>query len=160
MKSITEMIELHVFRLTKTGLEFLLLKRSDKDIYPGLWQMVSGHMEENESAVETALRELKEETSLVPLHLWIVPNINSFYSADNDAISLIPVFAAQVNEDSEIIISDEHSEYFWTDGKQAKTLLAWDGQRKSVSLIEEYFLQEMNFLQFTEIDLKSILNKI
>jgi dATP pyrophosphohydrolase len=160
MKIISDMIELHVFRSGKDGLEFLLLKRSDKDIYPGLWQMVSGHIEGKETAVETALRELKEETGLAPLHLWVVPNVNSLYSSDDDSISVIPVFAAQVKDDSKIIISNEHTEFIWTDAAEAKKILAWDGQRKSVDLIEEYFLKEIHILQFSEINLESLLKKI
>ena len=153
MKIIADMIETHVFCLGKDGLKFLLLKRSDLEIYPGLWQMVSGHIDENETAVEAALRELKEETGLVPIKFWVAPNVNSFYSPDNDSISVIPVFAALVNEDSKVVISDEHSEYTWVDSTEEKKILAWDGQRKSVGLIEEYFLREFKFLQFTEVNL-------
>lgn len=160
MKIIAEMVELHVFRLSKDGLEFLLLKRSDKDIYPGLWQMVSGHVEENETAVETAIREMKEETGLVPTRYWVAPNVNSFYSPAHDSVSIIPVFAAQVKADEKIIISDEHSEFLWVDSSEAKSKLAWEGQRKSVDLIEEYFLKEMKYLQFTEIDLEHLHKKI
>jgi dATP pyrophosphohydrolase len=156
MNIISEMIELHVFHSGKIGLEFLLLKRSDKDIYHGLWQMISGHIVENETAVAAALRELKEETNLVPLHLWIAPNVNSFYSADKDCISVIPVFAAQVKENAKVIISDEHTEYIWVNAAKVKNLLAWEGQRKSVELIEEYFMNQMNFLKFIEVNLSSL----
>jgi len=160
MKIISDMIELNIFRIGKDGLEYLLLKRSDKDIYPGLWQMVTGHIDKNESAVETALRELKEETGLFPMHLWVVPNVNSFYSADSDCVLVIPVFVAQVDEEVKVTISDEHTEYLWRTAAETKKLLAWDGQRKSVELIEEYFLNELNYLQFTAVKMESFLKKI
>jgi len=141
--------------IVDTSRGILVVSHGNRTFYlPG------GGAEKGESQKNAAIRELKEETGLVPLHLWVVPNVNSFYSQDNDSISLIPVFVAQVSEDAEVIISDEHSEYFWTDGKHDQTLLAWEGQRKSVKLIEEYFLREMNYLQFTEIDLGPLLNKI
>ena len=105
----------------------------------------------NEKAFETSLRELKEETNLVPLKMWVTPKVNSFYSSQTDSICLIPVFAALVKKDSNIIISNEHSEYKWVTPAEAKKLLAWDGQRKAVDLIEEYFLNEKSFLKFVEI---------
>ena len=46
MKIISNMIEAHIFRETKDGIEFLLLKRSEKEIYSGLWQMVTGKIEQ------------------------------------------------------------------------------------------------------------------
>lgn len=156
MKVISNLIEAHIFRLKNEELEFLLLKRAPYQYYPNIWQMVSGKIRENEKAYETALREIKEETGLVPENLWIAPNINSFYSPDDEYISLIPVFAAKVNDDSQVIISTEHSEYKWLKSSEAKQLLAWEGQRKSLELINEYFLNRRSYLNFIEINLNNI----
>lgn len=153
MKVISNLIEAHIFRETKDGIEFLLLKRAPYQYYPNLWQMVSGKIKDSEKAYETALREIKEETGLSPHQLWIAPNINSFYSPDDEYISLIPVFAAKVDFDSIVKISNEHSEYKWLKPEDARNLLAWEGQRKSVDLITEYFLKRKSFLNFVEIKL-------
>lgn len=153
MKVISNLIEAHIFRETKDGIEFLLLKRAPYQYYPNLWQMVSGKIKDSEKAYETALREIKEETGLSPHQLWIAPNINSFYSPDDEYISLIPVFAAKVDFDSIVKISNEHSEYKWLKPEDARNLLAWEGQRKSVDLITEYFLNRKSFLNFVEIKL-------
>jgi len=153
MKIISNLIEAHIFRETESGIEFLLLKRAKDQIYPAVWQMVSGKIKENEKAFETSLRELREETNLTPLKMWIAPKVNSFYSSQSDSICLIPVFAVQVKKDSKVIISDEHSEYKWVTSDEAKGLLAWDGQRKAVELIEEYFLNEKSFLKFVVVEI-------
>jgi dATP pyrophosphohydrolase len=145
------MIEAHVFRETEGGIEFLLLKRSEKEIYPGLWQMVSGRIEENEKAYETALREIKEETGLIPEQLWAAPNVNQFYSHENDYISLLPVFAARVDGKTDVVLCDEHCDCIWAFPEEAKKLLAWPGQKKSIDIIVEYFTKGINFLNFTEI---------
>jgi dATP pyrophosphohydrolase len=152
MNVISNLIEAHIFRETENGIEFLLLKRAEDQIYPGVWQMVSGKIKENEKAFETSLRELEEETNLTPLKMWIAPKVNSFYSSQSDSICLVPVFAVQVKKDSNVIISDEHCEYKWVTSEEAKRLLAWYGQRKAVDLIEEYFLNEKSFLKFIEIE--------
>lgn len=151
MKVISNLIEAHIFRERNGELEFLLLKRASYQYYPNLWQMVSGKIKEGEKAYQTAFREIKEETNLIPEKLWIAPNINSFYSPDDEYISLIPVFAAKVNPDSEVVISSEHSEFKWVNKDEAKNLLAWEGQRKSVDIIAEYFISRKSFLNFVEI---------
>jgi dATP pyrophosphohydrolase len=151
MKIISNLIEAHIFREENGELEFLLLKRASYQYYPNLWQMVSGKIKEGEKAYQTALREIKEETNLIPEKLWIAPNINSFYSPDDEYISLIPVFAAKVSQDSEVIISSEHSEFKWVNKDEAKNFLAWEGQRKSVDVIAEYFISRKSFLNFVEI---------
>lgn len=151
MKVISNLIEAHIFRERKGELEFLLLKRASYQYYPNLWQMVSGKIKEGEKAYQTALREIKEETNLTPEKLWIAPNINSFYSPDDEYISLIPVFAAKVSPNSEVTISSEHSEFKWVNKDEAKNLLAWEGQRKSVEVITEYFISRKSFLNFVEI---------
>lgn len=153
-KIITNLIEVHVFRETESGIEFLLLKRAETEIYPGLWQMVSGKIKNGEKAFEAALREIKEETNLVPLRFWTAPNINSFYYPEGDYISMLPVFAALVENNSKVKISKEHTDYKWVKAEEAKKLLAWLGQRNSVDIISEYFSKEISFLNFVEIKLK------
>ncbi len=153
-KIITNLVEAHIFRETEKGLQFLLLRRAETEIYPGLWQMVSGKIDEGEKAFEAALREIREETNLVPKRFWTAPNINSFYYPEGDYISMLPVFAALVEKDSKVQISHEHTEYKWLNAEEAKKLLAWQGQRNSVDIISEYFLKEISSLNFVEIQIK------
>lgn len=147
----SNLIEVHIFRQQKNIMEFLLLKRSHDQYYPDLWQMVSGKIKPKEKAFETALRELKEETGLTPLNLWIVPNVNSFYSFENDSITILPVFAAEIMDDAKVFISREHSEFRWCSPEEAKKKLAWIGQKNSVDIIVDYFRNKNNFLNFLEI---------
>jgi dATP pyrophosphohydrolase len=148
------MIEAHIFCKKKNRIEFLLLKRNVNEIYPGLWQMVSGKIRKGEKAYKAALREIKEETGLKPKRFWVAPNVNTFYSHEKNYISLLPVFAAEVEPESEIVICKEHCEHGWFKPAEAKKLLAWPGQRRSVEIITEYFLKEISFWNFVEIKLK------
>ena len=145
------MIEAHIFRETVSGIEFLLLKRTEKQSYPGLWQMVTGKIEGKEKAHQTALREIKEETGLLPVQLWVAPTINSFYEPKDEYICLLPVFAARVERKAKVILSEEHTEYKWVRKDEAKKLLAWPGQRDAIDIIEDYFLNGKSFLHFVEV---------
>jgi dATP pyrophosphohydrolase len=152
MNVTSTLIEAHIYRKIGNDLEFLLLKRASIEKYPDLWQMITGSIE-NESAYQTALREIKEETGLIPIKFWAVPNINSFYSPEKDMIIMIPVFTAMVDEKEIVTISEEHSEYKWVKKEEAIKLLAWPGQRKSVEIIYEYFTNRQSILKFVEIEL-------
>jgi dihydroneopterin triphosphate diphosphatase len=148
------LIEAHIFRIVNDRMEFLLLKRAENEKYPGIWQMVTGSIEDNEKAFEAALREINEETSLTPLNFWVVPNINSFYWTEKDVISTIPVFAALVQPDAKVLISEEHCMFKWVEKNEALCLLAWPGQHKSVEIIHDYFMQKKYFLNFVEINIR------
>lgn len=152
MKLSTNYIEAHIIRKNEDGIEFLLLKRAAHQWFPNLWQMVSGKIKDGEKAYEAALREIQEETGLLPEKLWIVPNISSFYLKEDDAINLVPVFLARVEFNSSICLSSEHSEFKWVRGDEALKLLSWPGQRKSVEIIMECF-DDINksFLHLSEI---------
>lgn len=147
----SNLIEAHIFRRTNNGIEFLLLRRAENEIYPNIWQMVTGSNEKNEKAFETAIREIKEETSLVPKNFWVVPNVNSFYLANDDSINMVPVFVAEVENDLKVVLSKEHSKYLWCNQTKAKELLAWAGQRVSVDIITEYFSNKNSLLNLIEI---------
>ncbi len=145
------LVEAHIIKIIDGKIEFLLLKRSENEKYPNIWQMVTGTIDGEEKAYQTAFREIKEETGLTPSNFWVVPKINSFYSYEKEIICLIPVFVALVDPNSKVQISDEHSEYCWLSKKEAKKRLAWPEQKKSVDIINEYFTKNKSLLKFIEI---------
>lgn len=151
MEIIANMIEAHVFAPSDGGVETLLLKRAPGRAYPNVWQMVTGHVEEGETAWRTALREIEEETGLTPREFFVAPTTNAFYDPKRDALSIIPVFLAVVDRDAEPRLSDEHSEMKWFSPKRAAPLLAWKGQRDALAVCAEYLASERSFLKFVEL---------
>ncbi len=94
--------------------KFLTLKRAENErVYPNLWQVVTGTIENGESAIQTALRETYEETGLKPLKIWNIPHIASYYSWRSDTIFFAPVFGILVDNKSKINLSNEHQSYEW-----------------------------------------------
>ncbi len=153
MKVTSYMIEAHVFKWVSNEIKYLILKRSEDQIYPGIWQMVTGTIAEGEKAHETALREIAEETSLKAKKMWVVPFVNSFYSYQKDSVCMVPVFCVEVDRNDKVILSGEHSEFKWVDVSEAKKLFAWEGQRRSLEIINQYLTEENSALHFTEIPL-------
>lgn len=152
MEVLSYLIEAHIIYLNEDNLDFLLLKRAENEVYAGVWQMVTGSVEPGEKGFQTALREVKEETGLSPTEFYVVPHMNSFYSPAKDHVCMVPVFAVVV-KNKNVKLSEEHSEYRWVDKEDAKRLLAWQGQRKSVDTIYEYFTNERSLLKFVKIDI-------
>lgn len=120
--------------------EWLVLKRSSKVILPGTWQMVSGTIEPGEKAYEAALRELREETGLEPIHFYQASYVNRFYLAATDQIVLSPVFAAEVAATDKVRLSDEHTEHAWVPFEEARTRYPWPGQKESITIIRDQFV--------------------
>ncbi|MFH0733718.1 MAG: NUDIX domain-containing protein [bacterium] len=149
----SSLVEAHIIKIVNNKIEYLLIKRSENEIFPNIWQMVTGTIDQNELAYKTAIREIKEETGLVAAKFWVVPKINSFYSYQTETICLIPVFVALVNPNSAVKLSAEHSEFCWLSKKEAKKRLAWPDQRKSVDIIDNYFTNNKSLLKFIEINI-------
>ncbi|MGC8653192.1 MAG: NUDIX hydrolase [Candidatus Kryptoniota bacterium] len=147
-------VEVVVFR-RRPEVEFLVLKRSDhEDIYPGIWQIISGGIERRERAYETALREIREEIGMVPVHLYNTPLTNVFYSYQKDKVNLSAVFAAEVSRNSKIMLSNEHSSYRWLPEIKAKKQLVWPGQKEAISTVYEYILKNRRTSKLLELPIK------
>ena len=133
--------------------EFLLLKRSSNKIYPGIWQGVTGKIENYELPYKTALRELNEETALQPKKMWTIDQVNSFYDAKNNIMNLIPVFGVSV-ELKNVTLSKEHSEYKWCNISETIKLLTWEQQKKGVHIFYQMLKENKDRLKILEIIIK------
>jgi dATP pyrophosphohydrolase len=105
-----------------------------------MWQIITATIEPGESALQTAQREVREETQLAPLALWRVPFVNSYFDANNDAIHFIPVFAAEVDETSIPILSQEHQAFEWCALEDSKKKLVWHGQIRGLEIVDEFIV--------------------
>jgi dATP pyrophosphohydrolase len=148
------MIHLHLFQRCESGPKYLLIRRSpDERIYPGLWQMVTGMMEPNEKAYQTALREIGEETGLTPEVLWVVPFVASFYNPFKDEITLIPVFAAEVNPAEEVNLSEEHDIYQWCLYEEALERFIIPGYKEGLRILHQFIVTGENADKFLRVPL-------
>lgn len=149
---VSHIVEVCVFRVTGGLPEYLILKRAlDDKIYPGIWQIVTGVLEEGETATAAALRELKEETGLSPAKFWRLPVVHSFYDAVHDVVHLCPGFVARVAGQIDPRLSSEHAAFEWCTLDRALILLPWTGQRDSLALVHDRFVRESNESRLLEI---------
>ena len=114
--------------------KFLVLKRSLKLSLGDTWQFVHGKIEDGETAVQAAFRELQEETGFVPEFLYnLDPEI--IYLGKNDCIEIIPAFAAKMRAFSTPKISFEHTNFDWVTPDEALKRTIWDNQHNKIKEI-------------------------
>jgi 8-oxo-dGTP pyrophosphatase MutT (NUDIX family) len=116
-------------------LRFLVFLRNKSKIYSGQWRMVGGKVQENETYWKAALREIREETSLIPNEFWVIPSLNQFYEPQTDLILSIPAFAARIPLDADIKLNDEHSEYKWIGIQDIHQYIPWPEQRRLMHVV-------------------------
>ena len=143
-------MDCHVFRLVDNEPIYLLLKRSPEQIYPGIWQCVTGKIEAGEKPHETALRELNEETGLTPLSMWTVDQVNHFFEAEQNRMNLIPVFGVEV-ESEMVILSTEHTEYKWCKIDEGVDFLLWNQQKQGLKTFHKMITEKSKKLSLSKI---------
>ena len=146
-------IDAYVFRKTKAGIKYLILKRAKTKMYEHLWQGVAGKIEKGEQAWEAAIRELKEETNLVPKMLFVADHISKFYEVNGDRVNLVPVFGIEVNS-KDVILSEEHIEYKWVNFNEARDILAWNGQKEGLEVVYNMISNSDERMRWSKINLE------
>src|SRR5689334_6458483 len=110
MRSRHDMVTVFVVRPDKNGQshEFLQMRRSADDYMGGTWQIVRGGVDENEPMIKAALREMREETGLIPRDFYRLGTVESFYTEIDDTLWHAIGFCAFVDRDQEVKLNEEH----------------------------------------------------
>ncbi len=149
---LSQIIEVCIFRRIAGEPQYLLLQRADDEkLYPGLWQIVTGSIKENENADRAALRELEEETGLQPKRFWTVPIVDSYFDLRNDTVQMVPVFAVEIDAVLDVRLSHEHRYFEWLEFTGARERIVWPGQRKAIEIVHEFIVGGNEAAQLLEI---------
>lgn len=117
-----------VYRKFHGNTEILLIKH----INSGHWSFPKGHVENGETEVETARREIKEETSI---DVIIDPTFRETvtYSPKKDTVKVVVYFLAKAKNVDFVPQEDEIAEIRWVDISYAANILSYENDRTIVT---------------------------
>jgi 8-oxo-dGTP diphosphatase len=108
-----------------TGRYLLLRRAATKDFAAGVWECVTGRVDQGESFEEAARREVREELG-VEARLEAILGTTHFYRGtavpENELLGVI--YLATIADPSAIALSGEHDEARWVTAVEAATLLS------------------------------------
>jgi lipoyl(octanoyl) transferase len=112
----------------------LLLRRTPEG--GGFWQILTGTSEPGESPLQTAAREVHEETGFSPLleDVRDLRYVHSFALTGRVPPLFVKETAFAVRVEGEPTLSDEHVEHRWCAPREALELLPFSGLRRAVRL--------------------------
>ncbi len=127
------------YKFSELGISYCVFKRPESKNVPKMWQWVSGGGENSETKKEAAVREMKEETGISVINLieltsqtHIPAIIFEEIAVNYPEVIVIPEYSFGVHTEETITLSDEHSEYIWTDYNTATQLLMWDSNKTAL----------------------------
>ena len=129
-------VSVYAFKLTDEGPRYLALLRAPNiDRLSGTWQAVHGSVERGESALQAAVRELKEEAGVQPIRFWQLDFVETFYVPNTDCIELVPCFGALVEDP--VTICNEHERHQWMTLEEIQSAFVWRNQRIAVQQLHD-----------------------
>jgi 8-oxo-dGTP pyrophosphatase MutT (NUDIX family) len=140
-----DLVDCWIFRVVRSArdvlsIEVLLLRRAPGRILPGLWQCVSGSLEDGDRVAIGALRELREETAFGKEDIdafYDLDLVNQFHEPSYDAVVTAAVFAVRIRPDAEPTLSDEHDAARWLPVDDAYAQVVWPGYRTAIARIRD-----------------------
>ena len=126
--------------------KFLLLKHINEDSrVDGHWDFPKGHVELGEEEIDTALRELKEETKIEDVD--IIPSFKQFinYNISKDTLSVSKkvIFFLAETKVWDVFLSSEHQNFVWLNFEEAIERLTYDNA-KNILKEAHIFISKMN----------------
>ncbi len=134
-------IEVYLFRRRAGRVEFLCLRRAPGAWLPGAWQPVTGRIESREKALAAAVREVREETGLVPRRWWALETVTVYFDPAADVVRALPLFAAEVGPRDAVRLSREHTGCAWLAAPAAGRRFVWEAQRAGLAAVKREVLR-------------------
>ena len=107
----------------------------------GHWSFPKGHMEDGETAEETARREVLEETGI---HIEIVPDFvsKSEYTIQNRIHKTVYVYVAKTDDTQTIIQKEEIEDYIWLTYENAYKNLKFENDKTILHDAREHLIKK------------------
>lgn len=117
-----------VYRKFHGNTEILLIKH----VNSGHWSFPKGHVEKDETEIQTALREIKEETGI---DVIIDPTFRETvsYSPKKDTQKIVVYFIAKAKNYDYIPQEEEISDIKWVEIGRAGSVLTYENDRNIVN---------------------------
>ena len=128
-----------VYRFKDNSLQFLLICH----VNGKHWAFPKGHVENDETEIETALREIKEETGLdVEIETEFRETVS--YNVNKNVIKEVVYFIARTKLDSDKLNfqKEELLDAKWLDYKTAYEMITFDNNRKIIEKAKAYIKGE------------------
>ena len=137
-----------IFRHEDKGVKYLLLHHGGE-----YWNFPKGHQEGDENDLQTALRELEEETGIAKVK--VVDNFLNEYQYDFDTdindgvkekIYKQAIFFLGEVIDQKVKISDEHIDFGWFDFDTALKRMFYQEGQNSLKKAHQFILKQQSFV--------------
>jgi 8-oxo-dGTP diphosphatase len=124
------MIRVSCAIILNSNQQVLVTQRSSQMSHPLQWEFPGGKIEENETAEECLIREIREELNIdIEISSRLSPKKHQYPAK---LILLIPFICRHLNRE---ILLKEHAEYKWLDSKD---LLDLDWAEADIGVVMEY----------------------
>jgi len=125
-----------VFKKSENKIDFLLLKRYDKEKNKTDYRLIKGGIKKNEQPEDTIIREIKEESGLKNLSLAI--KLNKYSYQIREVLHEVEVFLVENTKNEKMEVDSENEGGFtikdaeWVSPEIANTYLVFEQEKSSI----------------------------
>ena len=108
----------------------------------GHWDFPKGHIDDGETEIQTALRELEEETGIANANVidGFRDTITYTFSGGQERIGKEVIFFLATTKESKVTLSHEHIDYSWLDFDSAFSRLTYDNARQVLRSAIDFYV--------------------
>jgi len=108
--------------LFRSGSVLLGLRSKNRSLYPGVWDVIGGHVEASESLRDALIRELNEEIQVTPVDFVELSTLQDRHPGINGVVAYHIFLVTRWEGLGPAAQGDEHSEIRWFHVSDAITL--------------------------------------
>jgi hypothetical protein len=129
-------VDVYPFRRVPTGIEYLIFKRLESVVMPGVWQPICGKLGEGESIAEAFASQVRKKTGDQSSKFIAIDHITTYYDMHYDVVMIVPSVGVEISTSTPKLDGKLHSEYRWISYADIPAYIKFAGQLVAYSKLD------------------------
>lgn len=133
-------VDVYPFRRISGRIEYLIFRRIESVVMPGVWQPICGKLGEGESISASFRTQVRKKTGQEVSDFVSLDHVTTYYDTHYDAVMLVPCAGVEIYTSEPVLDAKLHDQFRWVQYDSLAEYIRFAGQTSAYAKLNTILL--------------------